>query len=99
MREAIVTGGNLRLRAFGSVSAEILGVLPDGTKLLVKAAGDEWTHVQEISLDPETPAETGYVMTRFLRFLPEEKKEKAKGAAATGKSKKKAAVKKTVAKK
>ena len=99
MRKAIVIGGNLRLRTFASVSAEVIGILPEDRELIVKAAGDEWTHVQEISLDPETPAETGYVMTRFLRFLPEEKKEKAKGAAATGKSKKKAAVKKTVAKK
>lgn len=64
--KAKVTGGSLRLRDKGSISAAVLLILPDGMEVEVKTQGDEWTRVKAEETE-------GYVMTKYLQMLPEEK--------------------------
>lgn len=82
MMKAKVTGGSLRLRAYGSVSADILEVLADGSEVTVKSMGEEWSEIKINDME-------GYVMTKYLRIMEESSK---KGTSV--KKKKKATAKK-----
>lgn len=74
MATAKVIGGNLNLRSFESTSADVLGVLEEGTEVTVKTPGEEWTAVK--AGDTE-----GFVMTRFLEPIPDKPKKTRKKSA------------------